>query len=130
VVAVLEVLIAAGHRLALFYHCNAESEVRNMRLTPRETEKLMLHFAGELAAKRKARGVKLNYPESIAYISMHLMEAARDGKQSVAELMTYGTKLLSRDDVMEGVPEMISDIQIEVTFPDGVKLVTCHDPIA
>jgi urease subunit gamma len=101
-----------------------------MRLTPRETEKLMLHFAGELAAKRKDRGVKLNYPEAIAYISMHLMEAARDGNKSVAQLMTYGTKLLSRDDVMEGVPEMISDIQIEVTFPDGVKLVTCHDPIA
>lgn len=101
-----------------------------MHLTPRETEKLMLHFAGELAAKRKNRGVKLNYPESIAYISMHIMEAARDGDKSVAELMTFGTTLLTRDDVMEGIPEMIADIQIEVTFPDGVKLVTCHDPIA
>jgi urease subunit gamma len=101
-----------------------------MRLTPREIEKLMLHFAGELAAKRKKRGVKLNYPESIAYISSHLMEAARDGDKSVAELMTFGTTLLKRSDVMEGVPEMIADIQIEVTFPDGVKLVTCHNPIA
>ena len=89
----------------------------------------MLHLAGEVAAKRKKRGVKLNYPESIAYICNHLMEAARDGDKSVAELMTFGTTLLKRKDVMEGVPEMIADIQIEVTFPDGVKLVTCHNPI-
>lgn len=100
-----------------------------MHLTPRETEKLLLHLAGEVASKRKDRGVKLNYPESIAYISSHLMEAARDGDRSVAELMNYGTTLLTREDVMPGVPEMIADIQIEVTFPDGVKLVTCHDPI-
>ncbi|WP_447642556.1 MULTISPECIES: urease subunit gamma [Chitinophagaceae] len=99
-----------------------------MHLTPRETEKLMLHVAGELAAKRKARGVKLNYPESIAYISSELLEAARDGK-SVAELMQYGASLLTRDDVMDGIPEMIHDIQIEATFPDGTKLVTVHDPI-
>lgn len=99
-----------------------------MHLTPRETEKLMLHVAGELAAKRKARGVKLNYPESIAYISSELLEAARDGR-SVAELMQYGATLLTREDVMEGIPEMISDIQIEATFPDGTKLVTVHDPI-
>ncbi|WP_316818633.1 urease subunit gamma [Pedobacter nyackensis] len=99
-----------------------------MRLTPRETEKLMLHFAGELAAKRLKRGVKLNYPESIAYISAEIMEKARDGK-TVATLMEFGTKLLSRKQVMEGVPEMIHDVQIEVTFPDGTKLVTVHNPI-
>ncbi|EFK57616.1 urease subunit gamma [Sphingobacterium spiritivorum] len=99
-----------------------------MHLTPRETEKLMLHLAGELAAKRLKRGVKLNYPESIAYISAELMEKARDGK-SVAELMEWGTRLLKRKQVMEGVPEMIHDVQIEVTFPDGTKLVTVHNPI-
>jgi urease subunit gamma len=99
-----------------------------MHLTPRETEKLMLHMAGELAAKRKARGLKLNYPESIAYISSHLMELARDG-HSVAELMQLGATLLTREEVMEGIPEMIHDVQIEATFPDGTKLVTVHDPI-
>ncbi len=99
-----------------------------MRLTPRETEKLLLHLAGELAAKRLKRGVKLNYPECIAYISAHIMEEARDGR-SVADLMSYGTTLLKRSQVMEGVPEMIHDVQIEVTFPDGTKLVTVHDPI-
>lgn len=99
-----------------------------MRLTPRETEKLMLHLAGELAAKRLKRGVKLNYPECIAYISAEIMEKARDGR-TVAALMDYGTKLLSRKQVMEGVPEMIHDVQIEVTFPDGTKLVTIHNPI-
>lgn len=99
-----------------------------MHLTPREIEKLMLHMAGDLAAKRLKRGVKLNYPESIAYISAELMEKARDGK-TVAELMEWGTKLLKRKQVMEGVPEMIHDVQIEVTFPDGTKLVTVHDPI-
>jgi urease subunit gamma len=99
-----------------------------MHLTPRESEKLMLHLAGEVAAKRKERGVKLNYPESIAYISSHLMEAARDGR-SVADLMQWGATLLTRDDVMEGVPEMIADVQIEATFPDGIKLVTVHTPI-
>src|SRR5436190_23747568 len=98
-----------------------------MHLTPRETEKLMLHMAGEVAAKRKARGLKLNYPESIAYISSHLLEAARDGK-SVAELMQFGATLLSKNDVMSGIPEMIHDVQIEATFPDGTKLVTVHDP--
>lgn len=99
-----------------------------MHLTPRETEKLMLYLAGEVAAKRKARGLKLNYPESIAYISSALIEAARDGK-SVAFLMEWGSTLLKREDVMEGIPEMIADIQIEATFPDGVKLVTVHSPI-
>ncbi len=99
-----------------------------MHLTPRETEKLMLYLAGEVAAKRKARGLKLNYPESIAYISSALIEAARDGK-SVAFLMEWGSTLLKREDVMEGIPEMIADVQIEATFPDGVKLVTVHSPI-
>ncbi len=99
-----------------------------MHLSPRETEKLLLFLAGELAAKRKARGLKLNYPEAIALISSHLQEAARDGK-TVAELMQYGTTILSRTDVMEGIAEMIHDVQIEATFPDGTKLVTVHDPI-
>jgi len=99
-----------------------------VRLTPKEQEKLMLHFAGELAAKRKARGLKLNYVESVAYISAELLELARDG-HTVTELMNMGTKLLTREDVMEGVPEIIHDVQIEATFPDGTKLVTVHDPI-
>jgi urease subunit gamma len=99
-----------------------------MHLTPRETEKLLLHLAGELAAKRRSRGLKLNYPEAIAYISSQLQEAARDGRP-VAELMHLGTTMLSRDDVMEGIAEMIHEIQIEATFPDGTKLVTVHNPI-
>lgn len=99
-----------------------------MYLTPREMEKLMLFSAGEVARKRKARGVKLNYPEAIAYISSELLELARDGK-SVAELMSMGKKLLGKEDVMEGIAEMIHEVQIEATFPDGTKLVTVHDPI-
>jgi urease subunit gamma len=99
-----------------------------MHLTPRETDKLLVFLAGELAEKRKARGLKLNYPETIALISSRLQEAARDGK-SVAELMEYGATILTRSDVMEGIAEMIHDIQIEATFPDGTKLVTVHDPI-
>jgi urease subunit gamma len=99
-----------------------------MHLTPRESEKLLLFLAGELAEKRKARGLKLNYPEAIALISSRLQEAARDG-QSVAALMQYGTTILTREDVMPGIAEMIHDIQIEATFPDGTKLVTVHDPI-
>lgn len=99
-----------------------------MHLSPRESEKLLLFLAGELAEKRKARGLKLNYPEAIALISSRLQEAARDGK-SVAELMQYGATILTRDDVMEGIAEIIHDIQIEATFPDGTKLVTVHDPI-
>jgi urease subunit gamma len=99
-----------------------------MHLSPRETEKLLLYVAGELAEKRKARGLKLNYPEAIALISSRLQEAARDGK-SVAELMQYGATILSREDVMEGIAEMIHDVQIEATFRDGTKLVTVHDPI-
>lgn len=99
-----------------------------MHLTPRESEKLLLFLAGEVARQRKNRGLKLNHPEAIAFISSNLLEAARDGK-SVAELMSYGASILTRDDVMEGIPEMIQEIQIEATFPDGTKLVTVHDPI-
>lgn len=99
-----------------------------MELTPREKDKLLIFTAGLLAERRKARGLKLNYPEAIAYISAAILEAARDGR-SVSELMGYGTTLLTRDDVMEGVPEMIPEIQVEATFPDGTKLVTVHEPI-
>jgi urease subunit gamma len=99
-----------------------------MELTPREKDKLLIFTAGLLAERRKARGLKLNYPEAVAYITAAILEGARDGR-SVAELMSYGTTLLGRDDVMEGVPEMIPDIQVEATFPDGTKLVTVHHPI-
>src|SRR4051812_45379620 len=99
-----------------------------MHLTQRESEKLLLFLAGELAEKRKARGLKLNYPEAIALISSELQEAARDGR-SVADLMSYGTTILKDSDVMEGVAQMIEEIQIEATFPDGTKLVTVHHPI-
>jgi urease subunit gamma len=99
-----------------------------MHLTPRESEKLLLFLAGELARKRKDRGLKLNYPEAIAFISSELQEGARDGR-SVAELMQYGASLLTREDVMSGIAEMIPEIQIEATFPDGTKLVTVHHPI-
>ena len=99
-----------------------------MELTPREKDKLLIFTAGLLAERRKARGLKLNYPEAVAFISAALMEGARDGK-SVSELMGWGATLLTRDDVMDGVPEMIPDIQIEATFPDGTKLVTVHNPI-
>ena len=100
-----------------------------MELTPREKDKLLLFTAALLAERRKARGVKLNYPEAVAFISAAIMEGARDGK-TVAEMMSYGTTLLTRDDVMEGVAEMIPEIQIEATFPDGTKLVTVHRPIS
>lgn len=103
-------------------------EEESMRLTPKEQEKLLLHLAGNLAKERKARGLKLNYPEAVAYISSELMEMARDGKE-VTELMHLGTKLLSRDDVMEGVADMVSEVQVEATFPDGTKMVTVHNPI-
>jgi urease subunit gamma len=99
-----------------------------MHLTPKESEKLLIFLAGELAEKRKARGLKLNYPEAIALISSQLQEAARDGK-SVAALMQYGATILSAEDVIEGVAQMIDEIQIEATFPDGTKLVTVHNPI-
>lgn len=99
-----------------------------MELTPREKDKLLIFTASLLAERRLARGLKLNYPEAVALITAAIMEGARDGR-SVAELMSFGTTLLSRDDVMEGVPEMIPDIQVEATFPDGTKLVTVHHPI-
>lgn len=100
-----------------------------MDLTPREKDKLLIFTAALLAERRKARGLKLNYPEAVAYISAAIMEGARDGR-SVAELMHYGTTLLSREEVMDGIPELIPDIQVEATFPDGTKLVTVHEPIA
>lgn len=99
-----------------------------MQLVQREQEKLMIFLASELARKRQARGLKLNYPEAVAILSFEILEAARDGK-SVAEIMTYGTTILTKEDVMEGVAEMIHDVQVEATFPDGTKLVTVHDPI-
>jgi urease subunit gamma len=99
-----------------------------MNLTPREKDKLLIFTAALLAERRLTRGLKLNHPESVAYLSAALLEGARDGK-TVAELMHYGTTLLSRGQVMEGVPEMIHEIQIEATFPDGTKLVTVHNPI-
>jgi len=99
-----------------------------MELTPREKDKLLIFTAGLLAERRKARGLKLNYPEAVAYISAAILEGARDGK-SVAELMSYGTTLLTRDDVMEGIAELVSEVQVEATFPDGTKLVTVHNPI-
>jgi urease subunit gamma len=99
-----------------------------MQLTPREKDKLLLFTAALLAEKRKARGLKLNYPEAVAFISAAIMEGARDGR-TVAELMEFGRTLLHRDDVMEGVVEMLPDVQVEATFPDGTKLVTVHNPI-
>ena len=99
-----------------------------MELSPHEKDKLLIFTAGLLAERRKARGLKLNYPEAVAYISAAVLEGARDGK-SVAELMSYGTKLLAADDVMDGVAEMIPEVQVEATFPDGTKLVTLHQPV-
>lgn len=99
-----------------------------MDLTPREKDKLLLFTAALLAERRKARGVKLNYPEAIALISAAIMEGARDGR-SVAELMSYGTTILARDEVMDGIAEMIPEVQVEATFADGTKLVTVHNPI-
>ncbi|MDO8939150.1 MAG: urease subunit gamma [Methylicorpusculum sp.] len=99
-----------------------------MQLTPREKDKLLIFTAALLAERRKARGLKLNYPETVAFISAAIMEGARDGR-NVAELMEFGRTLLNRDDVMEGVCEMLPDVQVEATFPDGTKLVTVHNPI-
>ena len=99
-----------------------------MNLTPREKDKLLIFTAALVAERRKARGLKLNYPEAIALISAAVMEGARDGR-TVAELMSYGATILTRDEVMDGVPEMIPDVQVEATFPDGTKLVTVHNPI-
>jgi urease subunit gamma len=99
-----------------------------MQLTPQEKDKLLIFTAALLAERRKGKGLKLNYPEAIAYISAAILEGAREGR-TVADLMNYGTTLLQRDEVMEGVPEMIHDVQVEATFPDGTKLVTVHNPI-
>ncbi|CAO1669392.1 urease subunit gamma [Vreelandella arctica] len=99
-----------------------------MELTPRDKDKLLLFSAAQLAERRKARGLKLNYPEAVALISFEIMEGARDGR-SVADLMSYGREILSRDDVMEGVADMVDEVQVEATFPDGTKLVTVHTPI-
>ena len=100
-----------------------------MQLSPQEKDKLLIFTASLLAERRKAKGLKLNYPEAIAYISAAIMEGAREGR-TVAELMSYGTTLLTRDDVMTGVAEMIEEVQVEATFPDGTKLVTVHNPIS
>ncbi len=99
-----------------------------MHLTPREQEKLLIVVAADLARRRKERGLRLNHPEAVAYITAEILEGARDGR-TVADLMSYGTTLLTRDDVMDGVPEMIRSVQAEATFPDGTKLVTVHHPI-
>jgi urease subunit gamma len=99
-----------------------------MQLTPQEKDKLLIFTAALLAERRKDKGLKLNYPEAIAYISAAILEGAREGR-SVADLMSYGTTLLRRNEVMEGVPEMVHEVQVEATFPDGTKLVTVHDPI-
>ena len=99
-----------------------------MDLSPREKDKMLIFTAGLVAERRKARGLKLNHPESVALIAAAILEGARDGR-TVAELMSFGTTILGRDDVMQGVPEMIPDIQVEATFPDGTKLVTVHNPI-
>ena len=100
-----------------------------MELSPREKDKMLIFTAGLVAERRKARGLRLNYAEAVAYISAALLEGARDGR-SVADLMAWGVTLLSREDVMEGIPEMVSEVQVEATFPDGTKLVTVHNPIA
>lgn len=99
-----------------------------MELTPREKDKLLIFTAALVAERRKARGLKLNYPEAVALISAAILEGARDGR-TVAELMSYGATILTRDDVMDGVPELIPEVQVEATFPDGTKLVTVHHPI-
>jgi urease subunit gamma len=99
-----------------------------MQLTPQEKDKLLIFTAALLAERRKAKGLKLNYPEAVAYLSAAILEGAREGR-TVADLMTYGTTLLTADDVMEGIPAMIPEVQVEATFPDGTKLVTVHDPI-
>ena len=99
-----------------------------MHLTPREKDKLMIVVAADLAQRRRERGLKLNYPEAVALVTYEVLEGARDGK-SVADLMSHGATILKRDDVMEGVPEMMAEVQVEATFPDGTKLVTVHHPI-
>lgn len=118
----------AHRRAARSLHYHGPNTLPTMELTPREKDKLLVFTAALLAERRKARGLKLNYPEAVALISAAVMEGARDGR-TVAQLMSEGRSVLTRDDVMEGVPEMIPDIQVEATFPDGTKLVTVHQPI-
>ena len=110
-----------------FFTKNSKGRL-TMQLLPREIDKLMIVVAAYLAKRRKERGLKLNYPEAVAFITYEVLEGARDGK-TVAELMEYGATILTREDVMEGIPDMIDDIQVEATFPDGTKLVTVHNPI-
>ena len=100
-----------------------------MRLTPHEQERLLIHVAADVARARRERGLRLNHPETVAILTVHVLEGARDGR-TVAELMESGRRVLTREDVMEGIPEMIHDVQVEATFPDGTKLVTVHEPIA
>lgn len=119
---------AVSENAALISVRRPAAHLRTMHLTPREREKLLIVVAADLARRRQARGVKLNYPESVALITYEIIEGARDGR-SVADLMSYGTTILKPSDVMEGVPEMIHDVQVEATFPDGTKLVTVHNPI-
>jgi urease subunit gamma len=114
------------HRTAHLAHLKQGDD--NVELSPREKDKLLLFTAALLAERRRARGLKLNYPEAVAYISMAIIEGARDGR-TVAELMSEGRTLLTRDDVMDGIAELIPEVQVEATFPDGTKLVTVHDPI-
>lgn len=118
------VAAATGPRTARSEDC----EVGAVQLTPHEQERLLIHVAADVAERRRARGLRLNHPEAVALITSHLLEGARDGR-TVAELMASGRRLLTRDEVMEGIPEMIRDVQVEATFPDGTKLVTVHDPI-
>ncbi|WP_328945853.1 urease subunit gamma [Streptomyces sp. NBC_00250] len=99
-----------------------------MQLSPHEQERLLIHVAADVAEKRRARGLRLNHPEAVALLTSHILEGARDGR-TVAELMASGRKVLTRDEVMDGIPEMIHDVQVEATFPDGTKLVTVHEPI-
>ena len=125
-VAVARPEIFAGNRVTGTSRCKRKAE--KMDLTPREKDKLLVFTAALLAERRKARGLKLNYPEAVALITAAILEGARDGR-SVAELMSFGTTLLTRSDVMEGVAELIPEIQVEATFPDGTKLVTVHNPV-
>jgi len=107
---------------------DSSDEGAAMHLSPQERDKLLIHVAAELARARRTRGLKLNYPEAVAFITSHLLELARDGK-SVAEIMSAGREILARDDVMDGVSDMIAEVQVEATFPDGTKLITVHHPI-
>jgi urease subunit gamma len=108
---------------------SCRGRIATMRLTPHEQDRLLISYAAELARRRQARGLRLNHPEAVALITDHLLEGARDGR-TVAELMISGREVLGRDDVMKGIPEMLHDVQVEATFPDGTKLVTVHNPIA